>query len=397
MNRIVSPGAPTTSPPGIFWYYYRPDQYGCTLEQSDIVKIDATVSPSLIHTTGKYPEYHKIWEDDVFEVVAIFGKYKDEAGNEDVGVQAYNSFLQEVKQSLSEAQVSTTPSNLPNNPGIEIPKMTINGTFADGRNVQISMFLVDSVGTANSTFWSEYESLTPTADFIVYNGHSGLGANIRKLARRGKWKTGQYVIVFMNGCDTYAYVDSALADAHAAVNPDDPDGTKYVDVVANAMPSFFSSMPLATMALVGGLMDNENPRTYEKIFERVDRREVVLVTGEHDNVYYPGYTGNETPSFNWEGIEDQGSIARGEKRFFQTPTLPQGRYRFEMTGSGDADLYVRLGESPTTELFDCRPFLDGTNESCEVDLDTPAAIYLMLQANEDASFRITGKYIGSNL
>ena len=86
--------------------------------------------------------------------------------------------------------------------------------------------------------WTRYEGLTPTADYIVYNGHSGLGQNVRDLARRGAWNTGQYAIVFMNGCDTYAYIDSALAEAHADVNPDDPDGTKYLDIVANAMPSY---------------------------------------------------------------------------------------------------------------------------------------------------------------
>jgi hypothetical protein len=122
-----------------------------------------------------------------------------------------------------------------------------------------------------------------------------LGANIQKLAGKGVWATGQYSVVFMNGCDTYAYVDSALADAHAAVNDDDPDGTKYLDIVANAMPSFFRSMPLATMALVEALLKRDEPKTYEEIFKDIDKSEVVLVTGEHDNVYTPGYS--EEPPF----------------------------------------------------------------------------------------------------
>ncbi|WP_461482674.1 M4 family metallopeptidase [Porticoccus sp.] len=33
-------------------------------------------------------------------------------------------------------------------------------------------------------------------------------------------------------------------------------------------------------------------------------------------------------------------------------------------GSGDADLYVRLGADPTTSLYDCRPYLAGNNEQC---------------------------------
>ena len=60
----------------------------------------------------------------------------------------------------------------------------------------------------------------------------------------------------MNGCDTYAYIDSALADAHSEVNPDDPDGTKYLDIVANAMPSLFISMRSDHDCLCG-LLDYE--------------------------------------------------------------------------------------------------------------------------------------------
>ena len=33
-------------------------------------------------------------------------------------------------------------------------------------------------------------------------------------------------------------------------------------------------------------------------------------------------------------------------------------------GSGDADLYVRFGSAPTTSTYDCRPYLNGNNESC---------------------------------
>ena len=91
----------------------------------------------------------------------------------------------------------------------------------------------------------------------------------------------------MNGCDTFAYIDSALNDAHAEVNEDDPEGTKYLDIVANAMPSLFISMPEATMAIMRGLLSYDDPMTYEEILKDIDDYEVALVTGEHDNEYEP--------------------------------------------------------------------------------------------------------------
>jgi hypothetical protein len=293
-HRCLSWGAHDVTA-GIFWYYYRPELFNCHLDSADIVRGEARVSPSVIQTTGKYPEYHKIWEDEIFEVVAIFGKVEDGGGNADGGVRGYNSFISAIKELLRDADYTSQPADIPSRPGNAIPEIRFEGSFDDGRKVRVSAFLIDSVGNAGFGFWNKYEELTPTADFIVYNGHSGLGANIQKLAGKGVWATGQYSVVFMNGCDTYAYVDSALADAHAAVNDDDPDGTKYLDVVANAMPSFFRSMPLATMALVEALLNRDEPKTYEEIFKDIDKSEVVLVTGEHDNVYTPGYS--EEPPF----------------------------------------------------------------------------------------------------
>ena len=73
--------------------------------------------------------------------------------------------------------------------------------------------IVDNVRTAGAGFNDWYGLHSQDADLIIYNGHAGLGANIRALARKGEWKADQYTVVFMNGCDTYAYVDSALFDA----------------------------------------------------------------------------------------------------------------------------------------------------------------------------------------
>ena len=45
-----------------------------------------------------------------------------------------------------------------------------------------------------------------------------------------------------------------------------------------------------------------------------------------------------------------------------------------MTGTGDADLYVRKDAAPTAAVYDCRPYRDGTNEECSIV--GPAKIYV---------------------
>lgn len=50
-------------------------------------------------------------------------------------------------------------------------------------------------------------------------------------------------------------------------------------------------------------------------------------------------------------------------------------------GTGDADLYVRLGSPPTTSAFDCRPFLIGNNESCSTPTPNAGNYFVLIDAD----------------
>jgi len=363
---------------GSMWYYYRPLRSGCRLGDADVVRAKAAVSRSPVNTTGKYPEYDKVWEDGALRVVAVFGKFEDGATTNDAGIDAYNRFVATVAADLRPHSPTTSPAVLPSEPGVGVPEVVFDATLPGGKTVQVVALMVDNVRTAGATFDARYEALSSRADLIVYNGHAGLGANVRALAAKGAWVAGQYVIVFMNGCDTYAYVDTALFDAHADVNDDDPAGTKYVDIVTNSMPSFFHSMAGATTALVRGLMAFDEPRTYERIFADIDAREVVIVTGEHDNSFVPGGASGGPVDAAWAGSTESGRLATGEDERATTVRLAPGRYRFALSGTGDADLYVRVGDAPSEDLWDCRPYLGTSNETCEVELASATTIHVLV-------------------
>jgi serine protease len=49
-------------------------------------------------------------------------------------------------------------------------------------------------------------------------------------------------------------------------------------------------------------------------------------------------------------------------------------------GSGDADLYVKYGSAPTASVYDCRPYLNGNNESCNITGVQAGTYYVMVQA-----------------
>jgi hypothetical protein len=376
---------------GNMWYYYRPLQSGCTLADADVIRITATVGVSSVNTTGKYPEYHKVWEDGSLKVISIFGKYESGAtSNWDAGIEAFNTFVSQVQSFLAPYAPATTPAVIPQVPGVDSPDIAFSADLGDGRTIEITALLVDNISETTAEFDQRYNTLSTRADLIAYNGHAGLGQNVRALAGKGEWTAGQYVIVFMNGCDTFAYVDGSLAQTRAALNLDDtPTGSKYLDFVVNAMPAYFSSDAAATMALVRGLFDPEAPRTYEQMFREIDGAQVVLVTGEEDNVYVPGGSGGGTA---WAGLEESGTVAKDEERRYQTLALNPGGYRFTMTGTNDADLYLRVGLEPTADEWDCRPYRTSSDEVCEATLNTSAPIYLMVRgySKADASFTLVG-------
>lgn len=377
---------------GSMFYYFRPRASGCDIAAADVHTVTASLAPSPTSTTGKFPEYNKIWEDNTLNVVAIFGKYEDGATTgSDAGISAYNEFVNAMKSELQSRNLTTVPASVPSSPGVNAPDIEFNATLPDGKQIKVVALLTDNINTGlqNPTFRARYEALSTRADFIAYNGHAGLGSNIRALASAGKWVQGQYVVVFMNGCDTFAYVDGSLSNAHKAINPDDTTGFKYIDIINNGMPSFFSNMADSSLALLRGFISYDDPKTYEQIFAKISSTQLVMVTGEQDNEFTPG--GGGTPEA-WAGLNEQGSLARNAKKTFTTPTLDAGTYQFAMTGSGDADLYVKVGREPSLTSYDCRPYKTGSNETCEVTLAQPAPIGVMVNGYSSSStFKLVGK------
>jgi hypothetical protein len=216
------------------------------------------------------------------------------------------------------------------------------------------------------------------------------------MARKGDWQTGQYAMVYMGGCDTYAYVDSALADAHADANADDPTGTKYMDIITNAQPAFFHENPNTMMGFVRGLMSYDDPKTFEQMFANVDDFQVILVSGEEDNVFVPGGGTGGSVVDNWQGVDDAKTIARNAETRHVLPgddsLLAAGTYVFELSGTNDADLYVKIGSAPTTSSYDCRPYLNGSQETCVVELTSPAAVHVMVRGWASSSdYQLSGR------
>jgi serine protease len=71
----------------------------------------------------------------------------------------------------------------------------------------------------------------------------------------------------------------------------------------------------------------------------------------------------------------------GELRY--TMEVPAGATNLSFAisgGTGDADLYVRFGSAPTTSTWDCRPYLNGNNETCTISNVQAGTYHVMVRA-----------------
>jgi vibriolysin len=98
------------------------------------------------------------------------------------------------------------------------------------------------------------------------------------------------------------------------------------------------------------------------------------------------YTGSTQPPDDGVPILVNGSPvgsisgASGSTKYWKIQT-PAGR-RLVITisgGSGDADLYTRFGQKPTTSSYLCRPYTSGNNETCTVSSTQSGTYYIMLR------------------
>jgi hypothetical protein len=280
------------------FYYYRPELPTCRPASDDVVTASAKIAPSPDNTVGKYPEYQRVWQDDVLKAVIVFGKYEESATtNADPGIRGFDVFIQAAGAKLRAlgGTVSTTPSSLPSSPGASLSEVTIQANLPYAKRAEIHVLLVSHLSKVDGAWDAHYASLTPDADLIVYNGHAGLGWNVRTLLDKGAWNPKQYLMLFINGCDTFAYADDRLRAKRALVNPDDVGGSKYLDMITNAMPSFADAYDSETVVL-NALLDYTAPKTFATMLGAIDDFQVSVVVGEEDNTFLPGMqVGSQTP------------------------------------------------------------------------------------------------------
>lgn len=96
-----------------------------------------------------------------------------------------------------------------------------------------------------------------------------------------------------------------------------------------------------------------------------------------------GGGGGSTGGTLTKGVTVSGLSASTGSEVVYTLTVPSGASNLVFTmsgGTGDADMYVKFGSTPTDSSYDCRPYKSGNAESCTIASPSAGTYYVRLKA-----------------
>ncbi|MCS6257858.1 S8 family peptidase [Shewanella baltica] len=102
---------------------------------------------------------------------------------------------------------------------------------------------------------------------------------------------------------------------------------------------------------------------------------------------------DETQLQNNVGIAISGATGSATYYYIDVPANAASLGINLAGGSGDADIYVSQGQKPTTTSYQCRPYQNGNNESCNFSAPTAGRWYVMVQGYSNyANAQLTASY-----
>jgi len=268
-----------------FWHDFNPKERRCALDEKDIARMRVNVVPHPGETENKYPEYDQLWADDRLDVVAIFGIIEN-LKRDDYGFSEAQKLVRSAQELVSDAREENhQPSESILLHTSITGKATVHGRV---RDVNVDVIVVERIERVGSDFDALYDVLTDFADMIMYNGHTDSGEGLDALSRKGKVVPGRYQLVLLNGCQSFALMDDTMTERRRAANGDaDPNGTKFLDVVTNALPGYADTLASTSSSVLAAAIGADTPTHFNELLSKMPKANVAVVFGEEDNRFTP--------------------------------------------------------------------------------------------------------------
>jgi len=219
----------------VYWYLWNPDKSGC--DQSLTQTVTLKVSRVLDNTDNLYPEYDRLTEDGVIDVIVFFGQV--DHGSLTENDYAF-SLIRDFESELESA-------------GFERAEEAPLGHryLRDQNDVKVAVDIYspnEFAGLSDYAHVDNFDAAVRSHEIVVWNGHSVLGASdfwARPEIYEGDAAT-RYQIFLYNGCLGYEYYVSPILEGK--------QGWENVDLVTNTIETPFAIMVEESATALGLLI-----------------------------------------------------------------------------------------------------------------------------------------------
>ncbi len=247
-------------------------------------------------------------------------------------------------------------------------------TYASAGTYSVSLTVTDNGGATHSKTSSVTVSSGGGGGNVLSNNVpvSGLGATT------GNWV--HYTMVVPAGATGLKFTTSGGSG----------DGDLYVRFGSQPTTSAYDCRPYAAGNSETCNIATAQAGTYHVSIRAYSTFSGVTLTGS----YTAGGGGGGNVLAN--GVPKTGLGATTGNWVHYTMVVPAGATGLKFTtsgGSGDGDLYVRFGAQPTTSAYNCRPYLSGNNETCNIATAQAGTYHVSIRAYSTFSgVTLTGSY-----
>lgn len=285
---------------GDFWYFWDPKQKGCKLASDKKVVLNIKGQLKVIpNSKNRYPNYKQLYgsngNDKTLQITLLIG-YIDDLPNYKVGNTkdiSYANFMTIGRDLEKRGFTSMRDSDhYKDNFRITYSGREIKGAnflrhyfstiqTEDGRTLKVvvRMLLADTdIGSMDSTFHNFLVPAFEESDVLIYDGHSGLGANLDISSFPDvQFDKNKYQLFFFNGCSSYSYYNGMFFEAKG--------GTKNLDIVNSGLETSSDSVVRNANAFLRNIISGKLA-SYGTILHYLEQS-----NGIENGTYLTGVTG----------------------------------------------------------------------------------------------------------
>jgi hypothetical protein len=283
-----------------FWYFWDPDKEGCPLQNDteNVIRIKGRVK-KLANTRATYPEYNKLYSNDKILKTSILLGYIDTLADYRIANHKDPAYkvLRDLKAAMIERdfvlvdskedfKISESGRNFSGANYAYTFEKEIKTTLGTNVTLQTEILLSDTeISTPDPTFHAYLVDALENSDIVIYDGHSGLGANLDPaLLPTIKFKKNKYQIYFFNGCSSYPYYVDNFVERKG--------GTKNLDVITAGLPTYPDTSIYNLTAFLDPIYEGK-ALSYQTLMNALEDSNgdwgtyLTGVSGDEDNLFKP--------------------------------------------------------------------------------------------------------------